>query len=68
MRIIRYAELQDEKGIPFSREHIRRLEAEGRFPKRVRIAEGGDYFGWLESELDGYLASRAAARDSDRGA
>ena len=28
------------KGIPFSREHIRRLEAVGKFPKRVRWLRG----------------------------
>ncbi len=32
MRIITFKELKTLKGIPFSREHIRRLEADGKFP------------------------------------
>ena len=60
MRIITFKELRPLKGIPFSREHLRRLEADGKFPKRVRLAEGGDYYGYLEKEIDEYLAARAA--------
>ena len=56
------------KGIPFSREHLRRLEAAGKFPKRVRLAEGGDNYGYIEKEIDEYLAARAAARDDGRAA
>jgi predicted DNA-binding transcriptional regulator AlpA len=63
MRIITFKDLKTLKGIPFSREHLRRLEAVGKFPKRVRLTEGGDYYGYVEKELDEYLAARAAARD-----
>jgi predicted DNA-binding transcriptional regulator AlpA len=66
VRIIRYAQLNGEKGIPFSREHIRRLEAEGRFPRRIRIAEGGDFYGYIEQEIDDYLVARATARENGR--
>jgi predicted DNA-binding transcriptional regulator AlpA len=66
MRIITFKDLKTLKGIPFSREHLRRLEASGRFPKRVRLTEGGDYYGYLEKEIDEYLAARAAARDDGR--
>ena len=63
MRIITFKDLKGLKGIPFSREHLRRLEAIGKFPKRVRLTDGGDYYGYVEKELDDYLAARAAARD-----
>lgn len=66
MRIITFKELRPLKGIPFSREHLRRLEADGKFPKRVRLAEGGDYYGYLEKEIDEYLAARAAASRGGR--
>jgi predicted DNA-binding transcriptional regulator AlpA len=66
VRIITFKELRPLKGIPFSREHLRRLEADGKFPKRVRLAEGGDYYGYLEKEIDEYLAARAAARHGGR--
>jgi prophage regulatory protein len=68
MRILRYQQLKSEKGITFSREHIRRLELAGRFPKRVRLAEGGDHYGYVEDEIDAYLAKRIAARDASRAA
>jgi prophage regulatory protein len=66
VRLITYKELRPLKGIPFSREHLRRLEADGKFPKRVRLAEGGDFYGYVEKEIDEYLAARAAARDGGR--
>ena len=64
MRILRHQQLQTEKGICFSREHLRRLELSGKFPKRIRLAEGGDFYGYVEAEVDAYLASRAAARET----
>ena len=63
MRIITFKDLKTLKGIPFSREHLRRLEAAGKFPKRIRLTDGGDYYGYVEKEIDEYLAVRAAARD-----
>jgi prophage regulatory protein len=63
MRIITFKDLKALKGIPFSREHLRRLEAAGKLPKRIRLTEGGDYYGYVEKEIDEYLAVRAAARD-----
>ena len=66
MRIITFKELKSVKGIPFSREHIRRLEADGKFPKRVRLAPGGDYYGYVEKEIDEYLVARAADRVNGR--
>lgn len=68
MRLITFKELKPLKGIPFSREHLRRLEAVGKFPKRVRLAEGGDYYGYMEKEIDEYIAARAAARNDGRAA
>ena len=41
MRIITFKELKTVKGIPFSREHIRRLEADGKFPERVPVGSWG---------------------------
>jgi prophage regulatory protein len=67
VRIITFKELRALKGIPFSREHLRRLEADGKFPKRIRLAEGGDYYGYVETEIDDYLATRATSRDGRTG-
>jgi len=39
---------------------IWRMEQIGKFPKRLRL--GGNSCGWLLSEVNGWLAERAAAR------
>jgi prophage regulatory protein len=61
MRIISFVELRSIKGIPFSRYHVDRLEKAGKFPRRVHVSEG--HIGWLESEVDAFIASRVAERD-----
>jgi predicted DNA-binding transcriptional regulator AlpA len=67
MRILRYPDLQPEKGISYTRKHLRQLEVAGKFPRRIRFNEGG-YFGWLESEIDDYIHARAAARSKEEAA
>jgi prophage regulatory protein len=63
LKIITYERLAADKGIPYSREHIRRLEIAGKFPKRVRLGEGPKArHGWIESELDSHIAEKMAAR------
>jgi prophage regulatory protein len=59
MKLIRYDELSAEKGIPYSREHLRRLELEGRFPKKVKLGDSPNSLcGWYEHEVEAWLASR----------
>ena len=60
MRILRFPELKPEKGIPYSRVHTDRLEKAGKFPRRVHLSDNA--VGWVEDELDKWLADRAAAR------
>ena len=44
-----------------------RWERAGKFPKRVQL--GGNSVGWIESEIDAWVAARAAnARLPDDGA
>jgi prophage regulatory protein len=57
-RVIRKPEARQITGMSDST--IRRLELEGRFPKRMRL--GGSACGWLLSEVNQWLAERAAAR------
>ena len=63
MRLLRHVDLKS-KGIPFSREYLRQLEAQGRFPKRISLT-GADrgFIAYDEAEIDAWLAERAAARD-----
>lgn len=57
-RVIRKPETRKITGMSDST--IRRLELEGRFPKRLRL--GGSACGWLLSEINAWLQERAAAR------
>lgn len=60
MRILRFHELKEQKGHPFSRMHTDRLEKAGKFPKRVKLGE--NTVGWIEAEYDAWLKARADAR------
>ncbi len=59
-RILRYPDLQKKRGIGYTRRHLYRLEAAGKFPKRVKLGEGA--VGWVESEIDDYLETIISAR------
>jgi len=61
MRIISPAELATLKGIPFTNPYRLQLEAQGKFPKRVKL--GQRRYGYLEDELDHWLKERAALRE-----
>jgi prophage regulatory protein len=61
MRILSFEDLQSEKGIPYSKVHLWRLERDRKFPKRVQL--GQSRHGWLESEIDDWLLERMAARN-----
>ncbi len=62
IRILDHAGLKD-RGVSFHPNHIRRLEKQGKFPKRVRL--GPNRVGWVESEILQWLADRIAERDGD---
>ena len=63
MKILRYHELKQIKGIPWSNVHLRRLEKVEKFPGRVNLAEGT--VGWVESEIDDWIEQRVKARDAE---
>ncbi|MDB2423363.1 AlpA family phage regulatory protein [Paracoccaceae bacterium] len=56
---IRASEIQSL--VPYSLNHILRLENAGEFPKRVRI--GANRVAWLQSEVDEWLKNKLAARN-----
>ena len=61
MKALRFPQLRAEKGIPFSRVHVDRLEKLGRFPKRFNL--GANSVAWVEAEIDQWLKERAENRD-----
>ena len=51
--------------VTYSFAHTARLEAEGRFPKRVPIGRGR--VAYVESEVQAWIAQRIAERDATTG-
>jgi prophage regulatory protein len=48
------------QAIAYSQNHLRRLEAAGKFPKRVRI--GDNRVGWVRAEVEAWIEARMGAR------
>ncbi len=64
-RIVRPAEAEQLTG--YCDVHLRRLERAGLFPKRFKLSpNSGPYgaCGWLLSDIEKWLAERAASRDT----
>jgi prophage regulatory protein len=61
MRVITYARLGPEKGIDYSRDHLRRKCAKDEFPKPIPISD--KRIAWIEAEVDAWLAAKRQARD-----
>ncbi len=53
---------QVRETVLYSPAHIARLEAAGLFPKRVRLGAGR--VGWVDEEVQDWLAARIAERDT----
>ena len=47
--------------IPYSQNHLRRLEAKGSFPKRIRI--GANRIAWVREEIDSWIEARLDSRN-----
>lgn len=47
-------------GITYSREHLFRLEAANKFPRRIYLS--AQRVAWLQSEIESFIADRAAER------
>jgi prophage regulatory protein len=58
-RLLQFKQLI-ELGISFSREHIRRLEEAGKFPKRIRLSP--QKIAWFEDEILTWVSERDAER------
>ena len=46
--------------VPYTRQHLSRLERAGRFPRRLRLA--GTRVAWIEAEITAWIEARAAER------
>jgi prophage regulatory protein len=61
-KLIPFERLKPDKGVPYTRDHTRRLVKDGLFPKPVQLGPGR--IAWLEDEVDAWIAARAAARNN----
>ena len=61
-KLVSKKELKLVYGVPYSFQHIARLEAAGQFPKRVRL--GACRVAWLASEVQNWIDERVATRDT----
>lgn len=60
--ILRFDEVRRKTGL--CRAHVHALAARGRFPKPLKLVPGGRASGWLLSEINRWIAERAAERDN----
>lgn len=63
LRVIRLQEVESRTGL--RRSAIYQHAGQGTFPKPIRL--GGKAAGWIESEIDAWIAQRIAARDALAG-
>jgi prophage regulatory protein len=59
-KLVSKKELRTLYGIPYSFQHIARLEKGGQFPQRVQL--GPNRVAWLCIEVEDWIASRVARR------
>jgi prophage regulatory protein len=64
VKFLTFAQLKTEKGVPYTRRHLRDLVRDGKFPKPVELSEAR--IAWIEDEVDAWQATKAAQRDADR--
>jgi prophage regulatory protein len=60
-KLVSKKELKTVLGIPYSFAHIARLEAAGRFPRRVKL--GACRVAWMLDEVLEWIEERVAQRD-----
>lgn len=66
MRLVSWKELKSVYGVPYTPQHVHRLEAAGSFPRRLKL---GKYRGarvvWLAEEIEGWIKARLEQRSSE---
>jgi prophage regulatory protein len=61
VKVLSFPQLESAKGIRYSRRHVRRLELANEFPKSIALSPST--IGWIEAEVDAWLADKVAQRD-----
>jgi prophage regulatory protein len=61
-KLVSKKELKSVFGVPYSFQHIARLEAAGQFPQRVQL--GACRVAWLSEEVQHWIDDRVASRNT----
>ena len=65
MRLVTWKELKTIYGIPYSAQHVARLEADNKFPKRLKLsAYRGGRVAWVAAEVEAWIETRLGQRSS----
>lgn len=64
MKVLAFSDLR-QKGIPYGRDHLRRLTKAGKFPKPYQLSESR--IAWRESDIDEWLKTRPISRVGEAG-
>jgi prophage regulatory protein len=59
-KLVSKKELKSVYGIPYSFQHIARLEVAGRFPQRIQL--GQCRVAWLSEEVETWIGERVSQR------
>ena len=59
-KLVSKKELKSVYGIPYSFQHIARLEVAGRFPQRIQL--GQCRVAWLSEEVEAWIGERVSQR------
>ena len=60
--LLRYPGLK-ARGVPYTAEHLARLEKKGLFPRRLKLSHR--CVAWIEDEINDWVAALAAARGAE---
>ena len=61
-KLIRLSEVQERTGL--SRSKLYAMQANGEFPKGVKLSDGGSAVSWIESEVNDWIWSRIKVRNA----
>jgi len=61
-KLITRKQLKSDFGVPYSFQHIARLEAAGQFPRRVRLGQAR--VAYVEEEVQAWIDQRLKLRDN----
>jgi predicted DNA-binding transcriptional regulator AlpA len=67
--LLSYDDLREKKGIRYTKMHLSRLAAAGKFPRPTKLNDAPNSPNtWDEGEVDDHIAKRFAARNSEQAA